>query len=225
MKISNYIILSFFIFLFGGIFILFVTSKIDPRSNRNLELVTEEKPLGNFSVVVAETGANIRIKSGETTKMELYYLKGDTCTFPTYTVRNDTLFVGTNPPKNKYWATNIICRQINRIEGKEKCQINIEQFHCDSLFVQLNKADFRYYSEKSSTAFSLKLIANDSYINLQKANIDKLNLDLSHTQMDSWNNHVKNLSGKLNEKSRLYLDRIQKINIEADSTSTYRLEK
>lgn len=225
MKTSNYIILSFFVFLFGGIFVLFLAAKIDPRGSFHPEFITEEKALDNFSVVVAETGANIRIKSGETPKMGLYYLKGDTCTFPSFVVRNDTLFVGSNPPKNKYWSTNIICKQVNSVEGKGKCQINMEQFHCDTLLVKLNKADFRYFAGKNLVGFSLRIIAISSNINMRESVINNLDLNLNQSKMDAWGSHVKNLSGKLNEKSRLSLGKIRKINLEADSTSTYRLEK
>jgi len=225
MKTSNYITLSFFTFLFGGIFILFLAAKIDPRSDLKQEFVTDEKPLGNFSVVVAGPGANIRIKSGETPKIGLYYLKDDTCTLPAYIVRNDTLFVQANPQKNRHWSTNVICKQISSIEGKAKSRINVEQFKCDSLLVRLNKTDFRYFGAKDSVGFSLKLIANESYINIGGAAISNLDMSLNRTQMDGWGNRIKYLSGKLNEKSRVSMDKIGKMSLEADSTSSYRLEK
>ena len=43
MKTSNYIIISFFVFLIGGIFVFFIAGKFHPE--------TEEEALENFSVV------------------------------------------------------------------------------------------------------------------------------------------------------------------------------
>lgn len=225
MKTSNYIILSFFVFLFGGIFVLFLAAKIDPLGSFQHEFITEEKVIDNFSVVVAEPGANIRIKSGDIPKVGLYYLKGDTCTLPSFIVRNDTLFVGSNPPKNKYWSTNVICRQVNSIAGRAKSQINVEEFKFDTLQVRLDKTDFRYFGVKNSSGFSLKLIANESYINIRSASVNNLDISINHTQLDGWENRIKNLSGKLNENSRVSMDKIGKISLETDSTSSYRLEK
>ena len=59
MKTSNYIIIAFFIFLFGGIFLLFLAAKIDPLGSYSQEFLSLEKPLENFSVTVAEAGADI----------------------------------------------------------------------------------------------------------------------------------------------------------------------
>lgn len=225
MKTSNYILISFFVFLFGGIFVLFLAAKIDPRGSYHHGRSTQEKALDNFSVVVAEQDANIRLITGESSKMVLNYLKEDSCSFPAFRVKDDTLFVGSNPPRNKHYKTGIWCKRINSIEGKAKSQINVEEFRCDSLLVRLNKADFRYFGAKDSVRFSLKLIANDSYINIGGTAISNLDMSLNHTQMDGWGNRIQNLSGKLNEKSRVSMDKIRKINLESDSTSSYRLEK
>lgn len=225
MKTSNYITISFFVFLFGGIFVLFLAAKIDPRGSYHHGRSTQEKALDNFSVVVAESDANIRLSSGESSKMVLNYSKEDSCSFPTYRVKDDTLFVDSNPPRNKYYQTEILCKQINSIEGKAKSKINVEEFKFDSLLVRLNKTDFRYIGVKNSVGFSLKLIANDSYVNIGGAAINNLDMNINHTQMDGWGNRIKNLSGKLNEKSRVSMDKIGKISLESDSTSSYRLEK
>jgi hypothetical protein len=225
MKTSNYIVLSFFTCLFGGIFVLFLAAKIDPRSNLKQEFVTDEKPLDNFSVVVAGPGANICVKSGDVSKIGLYYLKKDTCSLPAYTVRNDTLFVQSNPPKNKHWATNVICRQVTSVEGKAKSQISLEQFRGDSLLVRLNNSEFSCHLGKDSARFSLQLIASHSYVNIGKAHMNNLDLNFTNSKMDAWQNHIKTLSGKLDDNSSISLGRVDKINLEADSTSNYRLEK
>jgi len=225
MKTSNYIIIAFFTFLFGGIFTLFLTAKIDPRGSQHRELQTIEKPLDSFSVIVAQPGSNIRLVTGTAPQISIEYQKGDTCTLPAFNVQNDTLFVGENPKKNKYWATKVSCIQINSIVGNDKSEIVLEHVQSDTLLVKLNKGNFRYYSGNNKPSNSLRLIAYHSYIQLRDASINNLNLQLKHTEMDAWNNNIKNLSGKLTEESDLSLNQIRKINLETDSTSTYRLNK
>lgn len=225
MKTSNYIILSFFTCLFGGIFILFLAAKIDPRAELKREFVTDEKLLDNFSVIVAEQGANINIKTGEVSKIGLYYHKGDTCVLPDYLVRNDTLFVKAHPAKNKYWATVIVCKQVHSIEGKEKSQIHLEQYPSDSLSVSLNNSEFKCFPEKNSTCSLLQLTANNSRVSIARIRMNNLDLQLRKTHIDAWQNHIGNLSGKLTENSNISLGGVDKISLEADSTSTYRLEK
>ena len=61
MKTSNIIFISFLIFLFGGITLLFIGSKYY-ELEENLISVSQEKPLAPFSVVVAEPGANFSLK-------------------------------------------------------------------------------------------------------------------------------------------------------------------
>jgi len=225
MKTSNYITISFFVFLFGGIFVLFLAAKIDPRGSYHYERITQEKVLDNFSVVVAESGSNIKLSTAESSKMVLNYSKEDTCNFPAFRVQNDTLFVSSNPPKNQYYQTEILCKQIKSIEGKEKSQITLEQILSDTLLIKLNNSDFRYFPGKNSTDISVNLIASGSIVKIGDATINNLNMTLNQTKMEAWNSHIKNLSGKLNDKTSLSLGQIDKINIEADSTSTYRLNK
>lgn len=225
MRTSNYILISFFVFLFGGIFVLFLAAKIDPRGSYHHGRSTQEKSLDNFSVVVAEQDANIRLITGETSKMILNYSKEDSCSFPSYKIKDDTLFVGSNPPRNKYYQTEIWCKKINSIEGKAKSRINVEQLKCDSLLVRLDNAEFYYRREKNPVGFALRLLAFQSKVNLENAFITNLDVNFNKTDMDAWGSHIKNLSGKLNDKSNLSMGRIDRISLEADSTSTYRLEK
>ena len=223
MKTSNYITISFFVCLFGGIFALFLAAKIDPRGSTSHEMLTQEKTLDNFSVVVAKPGANIRLSSGETSKMVLNYSKEDTCTFPAFTVKNDTLFVDSNPPHNKYHPTEIFVNQIICIEGKDKSHIQVDQFYCDSLLVKMNNGEFRFSKQSNSAGFSLCVEAIGSNIQIGEVHITNLDFQLNKSQMNIWRSKVAILSGKLNESSDLTLEGGSKINIEADSTSTYRL--
>ena len=224
MKTSNYITISFFVFLFGGIFILFLAAKIDPRGSLHQEFLKQEKALDNFSVVVAEAGADIRLKSGQTPKMSLNFLKGDSCKFPPFIVRNDTLFVSSFSGKAKHRTVEVDCKDINTIQGKDTAKIWVEQFHSDTLNVKLNKSDFRYSSNKENAkSLLLKVEANQSKINIWDSNFDEIEILLNQTEMRG--NFCGSLSGSLKDHSNLSAGASNRINLETDSTSTYRLDK
>ncbi|AOW08061.1 hypothetical protein [Flavobacterium gilvum] len=93
MKTSNYIFISFLIFLFSGITLLFVGAKYYRGTEHKGGFLTQEKPLQPFSVVVAETGANFILKNGPQNKIIQNYLKNSVPNFAPFLVRNDTLFV------------------------------------------------------------------------------------------------------------------------------------
>jgi len=72
MKTSNYIIIVFFVFLFGGVFVLFISSRIHQRDSR-IGLFAEEKKLEPFSVVVAEPGAEFHLRNAEYPRIHCYF--------------------------------------------------------------------------------------------------------------------------------------------------------
>jgi hypothetical protein len=225
MKTSNYIAISFLIFLFGGIFVLFLSARIDPRGSFHQEFLTQEKALDSFSVIVAEQGAGIHLKYGQTSKMVVDYPKGDTCSLPPFTVRNDTLFVSSYSYKKKQRSVDVYCSGLKSIQEKNAAHVTIErQFQADTLLVKLDKAEFSYYSEKDSPQkISLTLIADQSKVQIGETDLEKLDIQLNNTEMNVWNNSIGSLSGSIKNQSKLYLDTFRKISLEVDSTSTYRL--
>lgn len=227
MKTSNYIIISFFVFLFGGVFVLFLAAKIDPRGSYNQEFLSHEKALDNFSVVVAERGANIRLKSGQTSKMSLQYPKGDTCALPPFIVRNDTLFVSSYLDKEKQREVSVYCNSLKSIQEKDSAKVTIEkQFEADTLLVKLQNAEFSHFSESNSPKrICLTLIAYQSEVYIGDTNFDKLEIQLNNTNMNVWNSSIVCLSGTLKDQSKLSAEASNKLNLETDSTSTYQLSR
>lgn len=227
MKTSNYIAISFLIFLFGGIFILFLAARIDPRGSFHQEFLTQEKVLDSFSVIIAEQGAGIRLRYGQTSKMSVDYPKDDTCSLPPFTVRNDTLFVSAYSYRKKQRPVDVYCNGLKSIQEKNAAHVTIEkEFQADTLIVKLDNAEFSYYSEKDSPGkISLTLIADQSKINIGETNLEKLEIQLNNTEMNVYNNSIGNLSGSIKNHSKLYVDTFRKINIEVDSTSNYQFSK
>lgn len=225
MKTSNYIIIAFLIFLFGGILTLFVCAKLNPEASRSREYETLEKPSDPFSVIVANSGVNLFVKKGEINKLGIYFLKGEEAIFPPYEVRNDTLFVGAFPKSERRTSLHVFCTNVRSIEGKTNSEIAWEQFTGDSLSVKLNNAGFRHYSRTKTSSAALQIIANNSSVQLGDISIENLDIQLNKTEMNVWNSSVGELSGTLTESSKLSMGRISKISLEVDPSSSYNLNK
>lgn len=224
MKTSNYILIAFFVFLITCTFVLFLDAKM---YNKDRQIGLQEKRLEPFSVVVAEEGAEFNIRNGEYPRMTCYYDKPDTCTFPEYGIRNDTLFVFACKEKKKpgRWH-EIHGRNIKSIVAKVNSIVKLQQFTADSLDVKLDYAIFEAHFDqtKGSTA-QLSIIASNAKINLSRAVFENLNVRLNKTNMNSWDNSIVHLSGSLVNQSKLSIGAIQKISLDVDSTSTYQLNK
>jgi hypothetical protein len=224
MKTSNYIFIAFFVFLITCTFVLYLDAKMNFK-NRQVGL--QQKRLEPFSVVVAESGAEFNIRKGEYPRMLSYYDKPDTCSFPEYGIRNDTLFVFASKEKKKPNKWNeIYGRNIKCIVAKVNSNVRLQQFMADTLAIKLDNAVFdANFDNAKNRTLQLTMIANNSKINLHGANIDHLNIQLNKTNMNSWNNSIVQLSGSITNQSRLSLGSIQKISLDVDSTSAYQLQK
>lgn len=224
MKTSNYILIAFFVFLITCTFVLFLDAKMN---NKNRQVCLQEKRLEPFSVVVAEVGAEFNIRNGEYPRMTCYYEKSDTCTFPEYGIRNDTLFVFACKEKKKpnKWH-EIHGRNIKSIVAKVNSIVKLQQFTADSLDVKLDYAIVEaHFNQTKAPTTQLSITASTSKINLNGAHLENLNLHLNKTKMNSWSNSISNISGSLENHSSLSIGAIQKISLDVDSTSTYQLNK
>jgi hypothetical protein len=224
MKTSNYILLAFFVFLITSTFVLFLDAKM---YNKNRQVGLQEKRLEPFSVIVAEDGAEFNIRNGEYPRMTCYYDKTDTCTFPDYGIRNDTLFVFACKEKKQPGKSHeIYGRNIKSVVAKENSFVSLQQFKADTLDVKLNYATFEAFFDKTKgPTAQLSITASTSKINLSGAHLENLNVRLNKTNMNSWDNSIVHLSGSLANQSRLSIGAIQKISLDVDSTSTYQLNK
>ena len=65
MKTSNIILISFLVFLFGGITLLYIGSRYYNDGNDKSNFITKVDKIDSFSVVVAEPGAYLVVKNGK----------------------------------------------------------------------------------------------------------------------------------------------------------------
>jgi len=147
MKTSKFISISYLIFLFGGIFVLFLAAKIHSNHEDAINWTWQEKALKSFSIVVAGPGAEFTLKDAQYPRIGLSFQKGDTCLFPSYGIRNDTLFVYSYSGKVKPKVLTIFCSGIKTIVGKENSTILMEQFRDDSLVSEAGKSKISIFSQ------------------------------------------------------------------------------
>lgn len=224
MKISNYITLSFFTFLFGGIFVLFVAARIQYGDHSIGKWISQEKTLAPFSVVVAEPGSSFTLKMGDPKIVSSSIL--DTCFLPRYEVRNDTLVIYPYTDEKIKQYIDVYARNIHEIQGKENCDIRMQGIQDSSLLLNLDRARFTYDQDPNARkCSSVKLLASNSQVDIYYANFGKLDIQVNQTKINAWNNSIENISGTLENKSEVRVRVLKRVNIEADSTSVYTINK
>lgn len=202
----------------------FIVGKLHPETST--KWIIQEKSLENFSVVVAEPGAVFFLSNGEQPKIRASSCL-DTCYFPPYSVRNDTLFVSPYQDNNAIQQLDVFCKSIKSIQGKERSNIGLNRFHSDTLIVKLEQSAFRFSDDRNAAKRSfVKLIANQSNVDIGQANFGKLEIQISRTHFNVSNSDIISLLGSLKDHSNLlFLGTAKKVNLEADSTSTYQINK
>lgn len=224
MKTSNYILLSFFIFLFGGITLLFVFSKSRSGFDFGTNFKIKEKKLSSFSVVVADSGANFNLRNAKENKIIQPYRKDSIANFPPFIIRNDTLFISSAKqiqglPENYRVATEVFCINIKNIVVKENSYISMYDFKVDTLMININKSKLDLRFDSISYIF---LQAKDSEIYLDGQKLEKLAVNLDKTKLNTpIKKRIDNLVGSLKNTSDCNFCLSNKIRLEADKTSTY----
>ncbi|MFA9193911.1 hypothetical protein AAGV33_05790 [Flavobacterium sp. FBOR7N2.3] len=224
MKTSNILFISFLIFLFGGIIFLCVGSKYYEVINDPANFSRKEKKIATFSVVVAEPGAFFYLRNAKENKIVQSSKKGSVANFPTYIVRNDTLFVSSRKPikdlaENYSVATDIFCVALKKIVAKENSNVNLMDFNADTLNISTIKSrlDLRF---KNISCISLQ--SKDSDIYLEGEKLEKLVVNLDKTKLNApIKKRIENLSGSLKNTSDCTFYLSNKIILDVDKTSTY----
>lgn len=219
MKTSNYIITAFLTFLFGGALVLFVAAKFQPKVN----LIGKDKTLPPFSVIIAEPGSAFKLKGGE--PKIISYSFQDTCYTPRYEIHNDTLIVFPYAASDIKQNVEVYCKNIQAIQGKENSNIQLEETQYSNLLVRLDKARLSFYYDQNNLGSTVKVIANESYVDIKSTSFERLEAQLNHSQINAWNSSIQTLSGTLKNKSQIYGRILKNINIEADSSCNYNILK
>lgn len=221
MKTSNYILLSFLIFLFGGITLLCFGSKYYKSIDDRADFVKQEKQLPPFSVVVAEPGAYLVLTNGREFSVSQAYKKEEAPDLAPLVVRNDTLFVSAvkSRIKGKWFVVpEIYCKNVKSIIAKENTNVNLKNYQVDSLSISLNKSDFSWDFNKP---IFVNIEAENSNLHFDGDNIEKINLQLDKTKLYlNSQKGAKMLSGSIANDS--YIDGVivdGKINLGIDNSS------
>jgi hypothetical protein len=221
MKTSNIIILSFLIFLFGGITLLYIGSKYYKKGDRLEDFANHEKTVAPFSVVVAEPGAIFNLRNGKEYKVSQGYKKGIIPNFAPFVVRNDTLFMFAIKPQQIKEELPIVpvvfCKNVKYIIGKVNAYIYLDNYEADSLFVNIDKAKLSWVYDK---IIFVSLNAKNSSLNLNGNKIEKIDLKLDKTELDIISEkNIECISGSLKNASNLNCSLDGKINLKADKSS------
>lgn len=221
MKTSNYILSAFFTLLFGGILVLFVAAKFHVNTTK---LISKEKPIASFSVVVAESGSEFTLKAGDFKIVSLSMQ--DTCYPPRIEIHNDTLTVFPYSNGEIKQNVEIYCNNIQAIQGKENSNISIQSYLNNILSVHLTKSSLSYSQDPNDKKCPiLKLTADESYVHLFNARFEKLEMMLDNSKIEAWNNSIDSIFGALKNKSEIYAKVLKNINIDSDSTCLYNIQK
>jgi hypothetical protein len=222
MKTSNKIFISFLIFLFSGISLLYLGSKYYTSYYDTSKWVSQEKPLPHFSVVVAETSAQIQLQNGSETKILQSAFKEAQPKFAPFIVRNDTLFVF--PPKNdpnkfpkSHFLVSVFCNNVKHFVAKDRSYANFSNYKVDSVFVKMNNAELFCQNNNSNY---IKIIAKNSRANFDCQKLNSMEVELDKTYLDvKSKNRVKNISGTLKNDSDVKLNLNAKVNLDVDRSS------
>ena len=226
MKTNNKIFISFLIFLFGGITLLFIGSKYYKGLDDETNIAKLEKPVTPFSVVVAEPGANFILKSGKQNKIIQNYLKDAVPNFAPYEIRNDTLFVFSVKKAQSKEAHFIIvpevfCVNIKSITTKKNSEVRMEDFQTDALSITMNKSRLQWTFDNISF---VSIQAKDSDIYLGGKNINKLTVKLDKTKISAVTKiRINILSGTIVNGSDGNFSYSNSINLDVDKTSSFDL--
>lgn len=220
MKTSNKIFLSFLIFLFGGITLLFIGSKYYKGVNDTSDFKFKETKIAPFSVVVAEPGAFLVLKNGEEYKVSQRYKKDVVPDFAPFEVRNDTLFIAASKSKISdkwFFVPEVYGKNVKHITAKEDSNVNINDYQVDSLFIRSTKAlvDWKY-----DKAVFVAIDAKNSSINFNGNHIEEINAQFDNTQLYISSPYgVKKVTGSLINNSEFQGGLNGKVEVSVDQSS------
>ncbi len=226
MQTSNKIFISFLIFLFGSITLLFIGAKFYKGYYHESNYTTQEQKIQSFSVIVLEPKAELMMKNGTAFTFLQHYRKGTKPNSASFKVKNDTLFVFALKSKiGGIWGIMpqiVSCKNVKRIIAKENSKVNIQSYLVDSLFVTLNKAHLQWISHKKQDF--VKFEAKHSFIEIEGGSFENIDVALNKSTLNiNSNNGIKEISGTLKNRSHGTGTIDGKINLQVDKSSNFNL--
>lgn len=228
MKTSNYILISFLIVFIGGNFISHLAAKnnITVLVKPNNKTLVPQKT-GAFSVVVAEPSVHVKfIGAGDENSIFTVNRHGENYIPSEYLVRNDTLFVSAKKNDSDDIDVNFIrAKFLKSVVGKENSNITIGVISDEHLLIKLDHAKLMIGARNSSYLVgvgSIAVQANESDIRYEDFGLQKLDLNLIHSNFISGYNTPYTMSGSAKGASNVTVDgsRPDKIDLKIDKSSS-----
>ena len=228
MKTSNYILISFAVFLLGLTFLLFLSSKHHTWEVVKEDLVLHEEYLDSYSVVVVRNHSSVQIDSDDENRIVRYTKSTDTFNEGAgYTVRNDTLFI--NKVEKYIVRPHLYCSSLESLVVRDYSSVNMSFSDMDSIEVSVLTGNFHGFAENENDKLDyVKFSAfNNSNVNLTNVSIDYLSLNVDGCKMNINRTTMKKLKGSLKNGAELYgyKTSLSKIDLETDMSSRYSLYK
>lgn len=213
MKTSKIIIIAFFTFIIAGMLTLFTSSKMHEKYTEQ-NIYHKEFALPEFSVIVAEKGADIHIDHSDTSKVSIECFRDKKIPSKMYKITSDTLHIYGG------LRTFVKCKNIKSIVTHNAFWVGLFRFRPDSLTINATGGNFFFdnigINEKS---FNIGIIGKEN-ASLEINNINGNNVTFeSNNASLKLRCKIKALSAKLKNNANLESHMPQTIQFERDSSS------
>lgn len=231
MKTSNSLIIAYLLIMFGGTFLLYVTSSIHGPEIKYLKDVDVnhdgnphiEKELEPFSVVVADYGVNFSLEHADKCAVYFYRLKGKEIVIPDYKIKNDTLFLDSSTivegVKPRFFS-----RKIRAIKGLGKNTIRFDKILTENMNIDINGGHIMG-SFDPSIILDLNVVAMESRIEIYHSRINFLTLDIKNTKFNADQADIEKIEGELFYNSKLEIKENTVMSLNCDKSSSFSMIK
>jgi hypothetical protein len=220
MKISNIIITALAITVIASMMVLFIDAK-NHQNYKNPNIETKTFLLSDFTVVVAEKGADVHINSSDTNSIAIEYIKNQVVKNQLYKQKNDTLFVYGG------LRTFVKCSKLKAIQANKAFWVGVIQFKLDSLDVTINSGRLNFIANDSIRNEFNKLVINASdsaIIYTSNISVENFVLNAKTKANCEFYGNYKHVDVKLSNNSTLFFNSNPlTIKLEQDKKSSFRI--
>ena len=226
MKTSKIIFIS----LLTAIAVFIIAAFVDIRINGSLkstspiEITLHKQKVSQFKVVYVQNSKNIRFVQGDSSYIELAWIKDSIPPKINYLEKNDTLIISDlklligNPA---YTSLKIYSTEALRTITAKDSEIAIESIGSGRMSVYLDNSSAWISQHKSKKVYysNLNIIArNQSSANTNNFRVDSLRIILQNSESKLAIN-ANRISGTLSESSKITFPKPGEISLKIDSTS------
>lgn len=225
MKTSKYIQIALLLFIIGVTFTLFINSKMYEKNTHMEMFHVDTKTLESFSVVVAEKDANFQIVLDTINSVFAQYGEPGTeyekYKFKEIRISQDTLFV--SKPASAFLLF-IKAKSIKKIIGKTDSRIHLSFNLIDTLSVDLDNSKLigtLTSRNINSVVINARNQSEIEFVQYLGKSIDSISKLQTFKRMGGV---LKQAKITLKDNSRLTMPNVKKLDMDADNSSTYKIE-